>query len=128
MARITSVGGIATLLHVPEADADIINVNVRLYAKTDMGLLAIDRRPQSYSSGVQRDALRKREANALRTLHQAPDFLRPELGEGRTQGPWQGVMEELKEFFELETDPETLQALPFELVVDRELAEILPGE
>jgi hypothetical protein len=132
MARVQSVGGIATLQRLPkelaeEQDPSVAegstSIHVRLYAKTDMGLLAIDPRPQSYGAAIPREALKRGEDYAQIGLVVAPEFHFEELGEGRTQGPWHGVIEELKSSFEIETDPETLQALPFELIFDRELAE-----
>jgi len=60
MARIRSVGGIATVQGrlpdqiepVPGA-ADGIQINVRLFAKTAAGLLAIDPRPQRPVFGLE---------------------------------------------------------------------------
>jgi len=128
MARIRSTGGIATLQRIPGAASDpaTLQVNVRLFAKTETGLLAIDPSPQSYAAGIPRDALARGEEYALTGLVSAPEFLAPEAGEGRVQGPWHRVIEELTRTFKIETDPETLQALPFELMLDRELADELP--
>ncbi len=109
----------------PQPDASIININVRLYAKTEIGLLAIDPEPQTYGAGIPHDALRTGEPQAMWAPGNVPDFLQPHLDEGRAQGPWQGVIQELKEWFGIETDPETLKALPFELVGDQELREAL---
>jgi hypothetical protein len=130
VARVRSAGGIATLQRLPGGDETrqsdtSVNINVRLFAKTDTGLLAIDPNPQSYAAAIPHDALKQGEAHAAIGLLFAPEFMRPELGEGRTQGPWQGVIEQLRRVFAIETDPETLQALEFEFIADRELAEEL---
>lgn len=131
MARVQSVGGIATVQGrfrgQPEHEdvgGDILNINVRLFAKTEVGLLAIDPRPQTYVTTIPRDALRSRQPHTLLGLLRAPEFLHPEV-EDRTQGPWRGVIEDLRRTFSIETDAETLQALEFELLMDAELQRAL---
>lgn len=131
MARIRSVGGIATVQRPssgrsgPEAgDGDGIQINVRLFAKTGAGLLAIDPRPLTYLTAILRDALGTQPPQACNGLARAPEFLHPEE-EGRTQAPWDGVISELARLFGIATDAETLQALEFELLMDAELRQAL---
>jgi hypothetical protein len=129
MARIRSVGGIATVDgrfpgQTAAGAADGLQINVRLFAKTDGGLLAIDPRPQTYLTAIPRDALPRRQAQAFDGLLRAPEFLHPEADD-RTQGPWGGVIEDLQRTFSIETDAETLQALDFELLMDAELQRAL---
>ena len=130
MARIRSVGGIATVQRSsgrpgPDAGAaDGIQINVRLFAKTDAGLLAIDPRPLTYLTAILRDAFGSRRPQACDGLAHAPEFLHPEE-EGRTQAPWDGVIGELERMFDIATDAETLQALDFELLMDAELQQAL---
>jgi hypothetical protein len=133
MARIRSVGGIATVqgrfsnrAAREAAYADGLQINVRLFAKTDVGLLAIDPRPQTYLTAIHRDAFRGGQAQAFDGLDRAPEFLHPDADD-RTQGPWDGVIEDLQRTFNIETDAETLQALDFELLMDAELQRALDG-
>ena len=126
-----SVGGIATIqAPVPgelESDDDpfaFLGIYVRLFAKTDTGLLAIDPQPQTYLSAIQPHALRSPERESFVDLLRVPEFLHPEI-EGRTQAPWHGVIEDLHRTFNIETDAETLQALDFELLMDAELQRAL---
>lgn len=131
MARVRSVGGIATFQgrfsERPEAEsspADFVGIYVRLFAKTDVGLLAIDPEPQTYLTAVPRVALRSSQADEFAERLRAPEFLHPEI-EGRTQAPWRGVIEDLHRSFGIETDAETLQSLEFELLMDSELQRAL---
>lgn len=131
MARIRSVGGIATIqggfpdeLESDGGDLEFVGIYVRLFAKTDGGLLAIDPQPQTYLSAISYLALRSAKANAYADLVRVPEFLHPEI-EGRTQAPWSGVIEDLRRTFGIETDAETLQSLDFELLMDAELHEAL---
>ena len=58
MAHVRLVGGIATINRLADArshDPDLINVYVRLFAKLNDGLLAIDPRPQSVRVGMPHD-------------------------------------------------------------------------
>jgi hypothetical protein len=127
VARVRSVGGIATFpgrfSERPDTDdgpAAFVGIYVRLFAKTDCGLLAIDPQPQTYLTAIPRVALRGDEADELAERLRAPEFLHPEI-EGRTQAPWSGVIEDLHKSFSIETDAETLQSLEFELLMDSEL-------
>jgi hypothetical protein len=131
VARIRSVGGIATLqgelanqLELDAAELEFVGIYVRLFAKTDGGLLAIDPQPQTYLSAISHVALRGAKAQAFADLVRVPEFLHPEI-EGRTQAPWSGVIEDLRRTFGIETDAETLQSLDFEVLMDAELQQAL---
>ena len=130
VARVRSVGGIATIQHpVPRGvqsddSAEFVGIYVRLFAKTDSGLLAIDPQPQTYLTAIQHGALRDPQGESVAERLRAPEFLHPEI-EGRTQAPWRGVIEDLHRTFGIETDAETLQALDFELLMDEELQRAL---
>lgn len=121
MARVESAGGIATVQRVDGGDPDLVNVNVRLFAKLDSGLLAVDRSPQSINAGVSREDLA--ELGSL-----IPQALRSdEMTAGRRASAWGGVLDELRETFGVSTDAETLMSLPFDLVADGELRALLPA-
>jgi hypothetical protein len=121
MARVESAGGIATLQRVEDQDGDHIDVNVRLFAKLDSGLLAVDRNPQSVSAGIHRE-----------DLHDLPSLIQQALRSGELTSDhrasaWGGVLEDLRETFGVSTDPETLMSLPFDLVPDGELRRLVDG-
>jgi hypothetical protein len=123
------VGGIATIQGRPPAeddDVEFLGINVRLYAKTELGQLAIDPLPVTYLTAIPHAALRPPQRDDLVDLLRAPEFLHPEI-EGRTQAPWRGVIEELRKTFGIETDAETLQSLEFEVLIDSELQRTLEG-
>ncbi len=131
MARIRSVGGIATIqggfperLDPDAGDLEFVGIYVRLFAKTGSGQLAIDPQPQTYLSAISHLALRGAEGQAVADLLRVPEFLHPEF-EDRTQAPWGGVIEDLRRTFGIETDAETLQSLEFELLMDAELQRAL---
>jgi hypothetical protein len=120
MARVESAGGIATLERVDGDDPDRVAVNVRLFAKLDTGLLAVDRNPQSVHAGVARVDLED-----LASL--VPEALRSgELSSDNRASAWGGVLDDLRETFAIRTDAETLMSLPFDLVADGELSALLP--
>jgi hypothetical protein len=129
---VRSVGGIATIQHpVPrrlESDDSLafVGIYVRLFAKTDSGLLAIDPDPQTYLKAISQTALRNPDGESVVDRLRAPEFLHPEI-EGRTQAPWRGVIADLQHTFNIETDAETLQSLEFELLMDAELQRALGG-
>jgi hypothetical protein len=115
MARVESAGGIATVQRVESGDPELVNVNVRLFAKLDSGLLAVDRNPQSVNAGVARVDLPD-----LASL--IPEALRStEMTADNRASAWRGVLDDLRESFAIRTDPETLMSLPFDLVADEEL-------
>ena len=115
MARVESAGAIATLQRGGEEDPARVDVNVRLFAKLDSGLLAVDRNPQSVSAEIHREDL-----HDLSSLIQ--EALRSdELTSDHRASAWGGVLEDLHETFGVSTDPETLMSLPFDLVADGEL-------
>ncbi len=130
MARVRSVGGIATIQASARSPRDgddeveFVGIYVRLFAKTDSGRLAIDPQPQTYLTAVPQRALRSPEGESFADLLRAPEFLHPEI-EGRTQAPWHGVIEDLHRTFSIETDAETLQSLDFELLMDADLRRAL---
>ncbi len=131
MARIKSVGGIATIqggfpegLDPDAGDLEFVGIYVRLFAKTGTGQLAIDPEPQTYLSAISHLALRGSQGQSVADLLRVPEFLHPEI-EDRTQAPWQGVIEDLRRTFGIETDAETLQSLDFELLMDAELRRAL---
>jgi len=127
MARIRSVGGIATVqgrrpdqIEPSPGAGDGIQINVRLFAKTGDGRLAIDPQPQTYLTAIPRMGMHRLDLQAVHGLLRAPEFLHPER-EDRTQGPWGGVIEDLQRTFGIHTDAETLQALEFDVLMDAEL-------
>ena len=131
MARVRSVGGIATIQapfrREPDSDEDsleFVGIYVRLFAKTDSGQLAIDPQPQTYLTAVPQRTLRSPPGESFVDLLRAPEFLHPSI-EGRTQAPWHGVIEDLHRTFSIETDAETLQSLEFEVLMDGELQRAL---
>ena len=131
MARVRSVGGIATIqrpapspLAYDDDEVEFVGIYVRLFAKTDSGLLAIDPAPQTYLTAIPPRALRSPDGESFVDLLRAPEFLHPEI-EGRTQAPWHGVIADLHRTFSIETDAETLQSLEFEVLMDAELQRAL---
>jgi hypothetical protein len=121
MARVESVGGIATLQRVEVEDPDLVNVNVRLFAKLDSGLMAVDRSPQSVNAGVARADLP--ELGGL-----VQEALRSDaMTAGHRASAWGGVLDDLRETFGISTDAETLMSLPFDLVADGELRALVAG-
>jgi hypothetical protein len=124
------VGGIATIQAAAAAQLysddslEFVGIYVRLFAKTDVGLLAIDPQPQTYLTAVPPRALRSPQGDSFTDLLRVPEFLHPEV-EGRTQAPWHGVIEDLHRTFSIETDAETLQSLDFDLLMDGELQRAL---
>jgi hypothetical protein len=128
---VRSVGGIATIqapgTRAPASDDDsleFVGIYVRLFAKTDTGLLAIDPQPQTYLTAIPQRALRSPDGESFVDRLRAPEFLHPEI-EGRTQAPWHGVIKDLRRSFGIETDAETLQSLEFEVLMDVELQRAL---
>jgi hypothetical protein len=119
MARVESAGGIATLHRVDSADPKIVDVSLRLFAKVDVGLLAIDPDPQTFILTLPRGQLLDLEEATLLSLRWS------ELEAEHRRGYWGGVMQVLRETYEVTTDPETLMSLPFELMPDAELRELL---
>jgi hypothetical protein len=119
VARVESTGGIATLQRVESEDPDMLGVNVRLFAKLDSGLLAVDRNPQSVNAGVARVDLPELESLVPQALRS------DELESGHRASTWGGVLDDLRETFGIRTDAETLMSLPFDLVADGELAALL---
>lgn len=124
------MGGIATIQAATrgqlatEDAVEFVGIHVRLFAKTDSGLLAIDPQPQTYLTAIPPRALRSPQGESFADLLRAPEFLHPEI-EGRTQAPWHGVIEDLHRTFSIETDAETLQSLDFEVLMDAELQRAL---
>lgn len=126
-----SVGGIATIqrpvprpIDTGDDGFDFVGIYVRLFAKTDVGLLAIDPQPQTYLTAIPQRALRATDGESVADRLRVPEFLHPEF-EDRTQAPWHGVIEDLRRTFSIETDAETLQSLDFELLMDSELQRAL---
>jgi hypothetical protein len=127
VARVKSIGGIVSMTNLeamptaPQADPDIVNLNVRLFALLDIGLTVVDPQPQSMGMGTSRDGLTT--VDHLEELVQGS--LRASiLPAGHRKAYWQRVVDELT-LFDIHTDPETLQALPFELLVTREVRTLL---
>jgi hypothetical protein len=128
MARVVSVGAIATVAHMPrgapDAPPESLSVHLRLFAKTDTGLLAIDPHPQTSNIGTQPS-----QSAAL------PEMVKFVLGAAvggqipaeHRAAHWGRIVEVLAEQFGISTDPETLMALPFELLPDSELHELIEG-
>jgi hypothetical protein len=114
MARVQSVGAIATIAKVP---GDVRNIHLRLFAKTDTGLLAIDPRPQSAVCAGGEDVA---GLLAMAQLSLGVAF-GSQLPAAMREGHWGRVVETLSEQFDISTDVETLMALPFDLIPDGEL-------
>jgi len=139
MAHVRLVGGIATInrpsatINRPSATInrpsearshapDLINVYVRLFAKLNNGLLAIDPHPQSMRVGVPHDQARTLPDRVTRSLGVAVGGVLPsELRAAK----WGRVVEILDEQFGVATDPETLMALPFNLLTVGGLSELV---
>jgi hypothetical protein len=126
MARVTSIGGIATILRLFPASAESAEsrqVNIRLFAKLDSGILAIDPAPQSISMGYADDANMAHLADQVaRSMG-----LAGQLTAGHRQSFWGRVLDVLEQDHSVKTDAETLMALPFELLMDDELRGQLQG-
>jgi hypothetical protein len=120
MASVQSVGGIATILQVPPEAT--LNVNVRLYAKLETGLLVIDPGQQSMVVGPNEESLR----NGIEGLREVLTSMLTwgELPSEHRVNHWSGVLQALSEQG-VETDPETLMRLPFEMLADRATRERL---
>ena len=128
MARVVSTGGLVTILDPDRGGesgggASHVNLNLRLFALEDRGLLAIDPASQSFSSAIARERVPPAEGfsdfiSSVLRLSETPSEHR--------QGYWGGVVSALRELG-IETDPETLQALPFEAVPIGRAAELLGG-
>lgn len=119
MARIQSVGAIATLGPAIEGDPPSINVNLRLFAKIERGLLAIDPAAQSFGAGVALGSLAK-----VAEVTESGLRAQQRLPKGIMTDPWERVAAELKKL-SVETDAETLRALSFDFVPDGELRGLL---
>ncbi len=125
MAHIRLVGGIATINRLAQArsrDPDLLNVYVRLFAKLNNGLLAIDPRPQSVGVGVPHDQARTLPDRVTRSLGVEVGAVLP--SELRV-AHWGRVVKILDEQFGVSTDPETLMALPFNLLTVGGLSELI---
>jgi hypothetical protein len=123
MARVESVGAIATLKRSDEDEDDgSLSVSIRLFAKLDSGLMAIDRDPESLSlqmpTRVALEQLAEITATALSY---------GELPPAHRREHWEGLIAELRASSLVHTDAETLMSLPFDLVPDGELREALGG-
>jgi hypothetical protein len=123
MARVESVGGIATLKRGTDAEDDgSLSVSIRLFAKLDSGLMAIDHDAESLSlqmpTRVALDELAGITATALRY---------GELPPAHRREHWEGLVAELHATSLIHTDAETLMSLPFDFVPDGELREALGG-
>lgn len=129
MAHVRLVGGIATINRLAEVrshDPDLVNVYVRLFAKLNNGLLAIDPHPQSVGVGMSRDEARTLPDRVMRSLGVAVGGLLPsELRDAN----WGRVVKILDQQFGVSTDAETLMALPFNLLTVGGLSELVgsPG-
>lgn len=102
--------------------ADVVILNTRLFALADNGLMAIDASAQSTAAGYGREALPRR-AQLGKVISCA--FRLPQLPPGHREAIWAGLVDALKELG-IETDPETLQALPFEAVPLGRVLDVLP--
>jgi hypothetical protein len=125
MAHIRLVGGIATINRQAEArgaDPELLYVYVRLFAKLTDGLLAIDPNAQSVGVGMQRDQLKSLSDQVSRSMGVAVGGVLPsELRAAH----WGGVIKILAAQFRVSTDPETLMALPFDLLTVGGLSELI---
>ncbi|HEU5105264.1 MAG TPA: hypothetical protein VFU11_05440 [Solirubrobacterales bacterium] len=115
MARIASTGGLVTVTSLPlpdEADPNIVNLSIKLFALLDVGAAVFDPRAQSQGIGFDR--------GSVKDLAQLEDHLlvglrHDELPAEHRQAHWQPLLAELEKY-EIHSDPETLRSLPFELV------------
>src|SRR5215212_4727512 len=121
MPRVRSTGGIAVQAHAPAAvkgiGAGAVVVNVRLFAKLDVGVCAVDRRPVSFTVGAPREALRGVDPYEELGLDSVPRFAGGTV-DSSSPGPWSGLLDDLRTSFAVATDAETLQLLPFDLLHD----------
>jgi hypothetical protein len=125
MARVRLVGGIATINRLAEKNGrhpEFLNVYVRLFAKLTDGLLAIDPHPQSVGVGRPFDEAHTLSDQVMRSMGASVGGVLPsELRAAH----WGRVVAILDEQLGIVTDPETLMALPFELVTVGGLSELI---
>jgi hypothetical protein len=128
MARVRSVGGIAAINHLPADSAggdSVIDLHVRLFALLDEGRLAFDQEPLSMSIGVPSDETHTLPDRVARSLGVGVGgLLPPEL----RQAQWGRLVEILDQEFGISIDAETLAALPFNLLSDGELSDLLGAQ
>jgi hypothetical protein len=125
MAHVRLIGGIATINRLAEEKGphpEFLNVYVRLFAKLTNGLLAIDPHPQSVGVGAPFDEAHTLSGQVRRSMGASVGGVLP--SELRV-AHWGRVVAILDEIFGVVTDPETLMALPFELVTVGGLTELI---
>jgi hypothetical protein len=135
MARVKSIGALATVNRMMELrDSDAVlpdlepgavqpfNVHVRLFAKLNDGLLAMDPRPQTMGVGVVPS-----EFGDLAQLIQSQMQMAGQLPAEHRDAWWGRVIAVLAEVHKVHIDATTLMALDFELVPDGELRAVLAG-
>ena len=108
-----------------EVDPGIVNLYVRLFAITDHGLAVMDERPQSQTYGTNRSDLASLDdlegkLVAMLRFEDLPSEHRKMI--------WQPLLDELSKIFNIQSDPETLQSLPFELVPVRAVRNLFSGD
>jgi hypothetical protein len=122
MASIQSIGAIVTVNRAfdePDPNDSHVNLHVRYFAKLDTGLTVIDPNPQSQALGIARDQMVDLEG-----MLGIPMARMGELSAEHRLAPWEGVLEALKKVTS-GSDPETLQRLPFEVLADGEVRELI---
>lgn len=122
MARVRSTGALATLLRPEElggGDPGTVNLSLRLFAVLDIGASVVS---PGAASTVAPDLKRLRSLDDVEAISLV-GFRLGQLPTDHRQAIWSGLVDELAKF-DVQTDPETLQALPFELVPTREVREL----
>jgi hypothetical protein len=121
MASVDSIGAAVTVLRFPEMDdqeSTHINLYVRLFARLDSGVLVFSADVSGTTASVQRDQLNQLEEFVLMALRV------DQLPADHRQGQWRGVLDQLATL-NINTDPETLIRLPFELLPDAEVRALI---
>jgi hypothetical protein len=126
MARIVSTGALVTVqpfLGSGEPQPGLVNLNFRLFALIDMGVPIFSAALQSQGMGLSRSSVGSLERLEDLAVSWRP---RPDDEEAATafrQNLWQPVVDELAKI-DIQTDPETLAALDFEMVPVRAVREL----
>jgi hypothetical protein len=105
----------------PGSDPSIVNLHVRLFAVLDLGVTVIDPHPQTMGVGINRESLGS--TAELQELLQV-SLRHGDLPADHREAHWQRIVDGLADF-DIHTDPETLQALPFELLLTTDVQDLL---
>jgi hypothetical protein len=127
VARIASTGGLVTVTNLPlpeEGDPNIVNLSIKLFAVLEMGVAVFDPRPQSQGMGFNRGSI-KGVAGLEDYLISSLRY--DELPAEHRKAHWQPLLGELEKY-EIQSDPETLRSLPFELVPVQAVRDLFAAE